>query len=131
MRFQMCVRKIDMDFFIQPSQSNVGSNKSSNLTLNSDVLSISVFPMNTKEFKNPIVFVQELKKVCYFFLFFVSCLVLFQFVIFHSWKVPRNWNLVSKFFCYITWLLYQPSRRDTGRLANEAFTSNRIVSSKQ
>ena len=31
----------------------------------------------------------------------------------------------------MTWLLYQQIRRDTGQLANEAFTSNPIVSSKQ
>ena len=33
-------------------------------------------------------------------------------------------QLLSKFFCYITWFLYQLIRRDTARLANEAFTSN-------
>ena len=31
----------------------------------------------------------------------------------------------------MTWLLYELIRRDSGRLANEAFTSNPIVSSKQ
>ena len=47
-------------------------------------------------------------------------------------KSPVELNsLLSKFFCYITWLLYQLIRRDTGRLANEALTSNPIVSSKQ
>ena len=40
-------------------------------------------------------------------------------------------SLLSKFFCYITWLLYQLIRRDIGRLANEGFMSNPIVSSKQ
>ena len=40
-------------------------------------------------------------------------------------------SLLSKLFCYITWLLYQLIRRGTGRLANEAFTSNPIVFSKQ
>ena len=40
-------------------------------------------------------------------------------------------SLLSKFFCYITWLLYHLIRRDIGRLTNEAFTSNPIVSSKQ
>ena len=47
-------------------------------------------------------------------------------------KSPVELNsLLSKFFCYITWLLYQLIRRDTGRFANEAFTSNPNVSSKQ
>ena len=40
-------------------------------------------------------------------------------------------SLLSKFFRYITWLLNQLIRRDTGQIANEAFTSNPIVSSKQ
>ena len=40
-------------------------------------------------------------------------------------------GLLSKFFCYITWLLYQLIRRDTGRLANEDFASNPIVPWKQ
>ena len=32
-------------------------------------------------------------------------------------KSPVELNsLLSKFFCYITWLLYQLIRRDTGRL---------------
>ena len=36
-------------------------------------------------------------------------------------KSPVELNsLLSKFFCYITWLLYQLTRRDTGQLANEA-----------
>ena len=51
---------------------------------------------------------------------------------FQSMKSPLELNsLLSKFFCYITWLLYQLIRRDSGRLAHEAFTSNAIVSSKQ
>ena len=51
---------------------------------------------------------------------------------FQSMKSPVELNsLLSKFFCYITWLLYQLIRRDTGRFANEALTSNPIVSSKQ
>ena len=51
---------------------------------------------------------------------------------FQSMKSSVEFNiLLSKFFCYMTWLLYQLIRRDTGRLANEAFTSNLIVSSKQ
>ena len=49
-----------------------------------------------------------------------------------SMKSPVELNsLLSKFFCYIIWLLYQLIRRDTGRVVNEAFTSNPIVSSKQ
>ena len=39
-------------------------------------------------------------------------------------------SLFSKFFCYITWFVIS-LRRDSGRLANEAFTSNPIVSWKQ
>ena len=55
-----------------------------------------------------------------------------QFVIFNPWKSSVELNsLLSKFFCYIIWLLYQLIRRDTGRLENEAFTSNPKVSSKQ
>ena len=51
---------------------------------------------------------------------------------FQSMKCSVELNsLLSKFFCYITWLLYQLIRRDTGRLANEAFTWNPIVSLKQ
>ena len=51
---------------------------------------------------------------------------------FQSMKSPVELNrLLSRFFCYITWLLYQLIRRDTVWLANEAFTSNHIVSSKQ
>ena len=51
---------------------------------------------------------------------------------FQSMKSPVELNsLLSKFFCYITWLLYQLIRCDTGRLANEAFTSNPNVSSKR
>ena len=47
-------------------------------------------------------------------------------------KSPVELNsLSSKFFCYITWLLYQLIRRDSERLVNEAFTSNTIVSWKQ
>ena len=51
---------------------------------------------------------------------------------FQSMKYPVELNsLLSKFFCYITWLLYHLIRRDIGRLTNEAFTSNPIVSWKQ
>ena len=57
---------------------------------------------------------------------------------FQSMKSPVELNsLFSEFFCYITWfvispgLLYHLIWRDTGQLANESFTSNSIVSSKQ
>ena len=47
-------------------------------------------------------------------------------------KSPVELNsLLSKFFVVSPGLLYHPIRRDTGRLTNEAFTSNPIVSSKQ
>ena len=47
-------------------------------------------------------------------------------------KSPVELNsLLSKFFCYIIWLLYQLIRRDTGLLENEAFTPNPIASLKQ
>ena len=49
-----------------------------------------------------------------------------------SMKSPMELNsLFSKFFCCITWLLYHLIRRDTEPLANKAFKSNPIVSSKQ
>ena len=51
---------------------------------------------------------------------------------FQSMKSPLELNgVLSKFFCFITWLLYQLIRRNTGRLANKVFTSNPTVSSKQ
>ena len=51
---------------------------------------------------------------------------------FQSMKSPVELNsLFSKFFCYITWFVYHLTRCDNERLANEAFTSNPIVSSKQ
>ena len=50
----------------------------------------------------------------------------FQFM-----KSPLELNsLLSKLF-FSPGLLYHLIRRDTGRLANEAFTSNFIVSSRQ
>ena len=50
----------------------------------------------------------------------------------HEHERSRDLNtLLSKFFCYVTWLLYQLIRSDTGRLANETFTSSPIVSFKQ
>ena len=51
---------------------------------------------------------------------------------FQSMKSPMELNsLLSKFFCYITWLLCQLVRRNTERLANEVFMLNPIVSLKQ
>ena len=52
-----------------------------------------------------------------------------QFAIFNPWKVPWNWIAFyqSSFVISPGWLLYQLIRRDTGRLANEAFTSNPIL----
>ena len=59
---------------------------------------------------------------------------LFQFVIFNPWKFPWNWEAFSQNSFVISsgllWL-YHLIRRDSGRLANEAFTSNAIVSLKQ
>ena len=40
-------------------------------------------------------------------------------------------SLLSKLFCYITWFIIHLIRPDSGRLANEAFTTNPIASSKQ
>ena len=55
-----------------------------------------------------------------------------QFVIFNTWKIPWNWIAFSQnSFVVSPGLLYHLIRRDYGRLANEAFTSNPIVSSKQ
>ena len=55
-----------------------------------------------------------------------------QFVMFNPWKIPRDWIAFSEnSFVTSPGLLYHLIRRDTGRLANEAFTSNPIVSSKQ
>ena len=44
--------------------------------------------------------------------------------------VEQN-NLSSKFFCLSPGLLYQQIRRDTGRRANEAFSSSVIAALKQ
>ena len=49
-----------------------------------------------------------------------------------SMKSPVELNsLLSKFFCLSPGSLHHLIRRDSGRLANEAFTSNPIISSKQ
>ena len=55
-----------------------------------------------------------------------------QFVIFNPWKVPWNWiAFYQNSFVISPGLLYHLIRRNTGRLANEAITSNPIVSWKQ
>ena len=51
---------------------------------------------------------------------------------FQSMKSPLELSsLFSKFLCYFTWLLCHLIRRDFGRLTNEVFTSDPIVSLKQ
>ena len=58
--------------------------------------------------------------------------LLFQFVIFKPWKVLWNWIAFSQYsFVISPGLLYHLIRRDSGRLVNEAFTSNLIVSLKE
>ena len=55
-----------------------------------------------------------------------------QFIISNPWKVPWNWiAFYQNSFVISPGLIYHLIRRDTGRLKNEAFTSNPIVSSKQ
>ena len=55
-----------------------------------------------------------------------------QLVIFSPWKVPWDWIVFSQnSFVISPGSLYHLIKRDTGRLANEAFTSNPIVSSKK
>ena len=55
-----------------------------------------------------------------------------QFVIFNPRKVPWDWIAsCQNAFVILPGLLYHLIRRDSGPLAYEAFTSNRIVSSKQ
>ena len=50
----------------------------------------------------------------------------------NPWKVPWNWiAFTQNSFVISPGLFYHLIRRDTGQLANEAFTSNPIVSSKQ
>ena len=57
---------------------------------------------------------------------------LYQFVIFNPWKVSWNWiAFYQNSFVLSSGLLYHLIRRDTGRLANETFTSNPIVSLKE
>ena len=55
-----------------------------------------------------------------------------QFVIFNPWKTPWNWiAFYQNCFVISPGPLYHLIRRDSGRLSNEAFTSNPIISSKQ
>ena len=55
-----------------------------------------------------------------------------QFVIFNPWNIPWNWIALSQnYLVKSAGLLDHLTRRDTGRLVNEDFTSNPIVSSKQ
>ena len=59
-------------------------------------------------------------------------IITIQFIIFNVWKVPRNWiGFSQNSFVISPSLLYHLVRRDRGRFANEAFTSNLIVSLKQ
>ena len=56
----------------------------------------------------------------------------YQFVIFNPWKVPWNWiAFYQNSFVIAPGLLYHLIALNTWRLANETFTSNPIVSSKQ
>ena len=60
----------------------------------------------------------------------VLCLI--QFVIFNPWKVPWNWiDFFQKCLVVSLGLLYHLIRRKNGRLTNEAFASNLVVSSKE
>ena len=55
-----------------------------------------------------------------------------QFIIFDPWKVPWNWKAFSwNSFVISPSFFYHLIRRDNGLLANEAFSSDPIVSSKQ
>ena len=55
-----------------------------------------------------------------------------QFVIFNPWKNPWNWiACYQNCFVISPGLLYHLIRRDSGRLSNEDFTPNPIVSSNQ
>ena len=66
-------------------------------------------------------------------IFYISyCDMWLQFVIFNPWKLPWNWIAYYRnSFVISPGLLYHLIRRDYGGLANEAFTSNLIVSLKQ
>ena len=70
---------------------------------------------------------------CWIRLSILKCRVItLQFVIFNPWKVPWKWiAFYQNSFVLSPGLLYHLIRRDTGRLANETFTSNPIVSLKQ
>ena len=60
------------------------------------------------------------------------CIWTIQFVIFNPWKGPWNWiAFYQNSFVISLELLYHLNRRDHGRLSNEAFMWNPIVSSKQ
>ena len=60
-------------------------------------------------------------------LFIIIIIIYFSTVCnFQSMKSLLELNsLSSKFFCYITWCIISPIRRDTGRLSNE--TSRQIL----
>ena len=63
---------------------------------------------------------------------FDMVLAKYQSAIFNPWKVRWNWiPFYQNSFVISPGLLYHLIRRDGGRLSNEAFTSNPIVSSKQ
>ena len=56
----------------------------------------------------------------------------YQFVIFSPWKLPCSWiAFYQNSFVVSAGLLCHLIRRDYGRLANKAFTSNPFVSLKQ
>ena len=58
--------------------------------------------------------------------------MLYKFVIFNPWKASWNWiAFYQNSFVISPGSLYHLIRRDPGRLTNEAFTANPIVSSKQ
>ena len=53
-------------------------------------------------------------------------------LIFNPWKVSWNWKAFSQnYFVISSGLFYHLTRRNNGRIANKALTSNPIVSSKQ
>ena len=72
------------------------------------------------------------RNVCLIFNCFKWLLFVLLFVIFNPWKVSWNWIAFSQNSFFVSpGLLYYLIRSDTGQLANEAFTSNTTVSSKQ